>query len=142
MAFGAKTLVAIAAPTIPPVRVTADNLLADVANFDCLNPIEKKALMVYVLAKQANANGKTDYSLSTAAILDALVQDTKAYLGGIPTNDLDSAKLAIMWQNSNTAGASNSTDVDTLRGLLSNLSNRTDDELDRMLLYLRLYNAA
>lgn len=140
MSFGAKTLVAISAPTIPPVRGTNDNLLTDIARFDSLNIIEKKAIAVHILAKQANASGNTAYALATAANLDALIQDTKAYLGNVPVGDLQSAWLAIMWQNSNTAGAANSTDVDTLRGLVKILSKQSEETLDRILLYLRLYS--
>jgi hypothetical protein len=138
MAFGAKTLVAISAPSIPPTRTSADNLLTDIAKFNALTLIEKKAIMVLCLAAEVNATQSIgNYSPASGSKLDALMQDSNAYIGNVPTSDLLSAQAAIMWQNS---ASGLSSDIDTLRGQVQGLVQYSEEELDRSLLYLRLLN--
>jgi hypothetical protein len=127
------TLVALPQITPPPNRESNAALLQNIAVLSALNPKERLALAVYFRAKElANdtTNPLTNYDPAIVGDVTALVS--------IPVGDLPIVALAIDWANSKSVYAALPSDVDTLRGLLGHLARRDDDELRRILLYLRL----
>ena len=135
------TLVALPQITPPPNRESNAALLQNIAVLSALNPKERLALAVYFRAKElANdtTNPLTNYDPAIVGDVTALVQDAKTVMGSIPVGDLPIVALAIDWANSKSVYAALPSYVDTLRGLLGHLARRDDDELRRILLYLRL----
>jgi hypothetical protein len=131
------TLVALPQITPPPNRESNAALLQNIAVLSALNPKERLALAVYFRAKEL-ANDTTNPLTNYDPAIVGDVQDAKTVMGSIPVGDLPIVALAIDWANSKSVYAALPSDVDTLRGLLGHLARRDDDELRRILLYLRL----
>jgi hypothetical protein len=135
------TLVALPQITPPPTRVSNAALLTNIAALHALNPREMKALRVYVRMKEVANDASsplTGYDPATEGAITALFQDAKAVYGSIPIGDLPYAALAVDIANCKAVYGALSYDVNTLRGLLGRLVDRTEDELDRAAAYLRL----
>lgn len=129
---------------VPPPNINSNaSLLTDIERFAALNPKEMMALQVWLRAKElANdaSSPLTTYDPATALGMMKLIQDTQTVFGNIPTGDLKRASLAIDWANCKAVFASLATDVDALRAS-SNINlivDKSEDELLRMMLYLRL----
>ena len=138
-----KTLVSLPQITPPPNINSNASLLTDIARFEALNPKERLAMAVYFRAKElANdaSSPLTNYDPDTASNRRALVQDAQTVFGNIPTGDLAIASLAIDWANSKGVYAALPSDVDALSILAGIVAfrERSEDELRRILLYLRL----
>ena len=137
----AITLIALPQITPPPTRESNAALLTNIEALKCLNPREQKALRVYCRMKElANdaSSPLTNYDPAVEANRTALFQDSKAVFGNIPTGDLPLAGLAVDIANCKAVYGALSYDVNTLRGLLGQMVDKTDDELDRAAAYLRL----
>ena len=136
-----KNLTALPQITPPPTRSSNDALLTDIAAFRGLNPREALAARVYFRMKELANDGSsplTNYDPATPGNITALFQDSKTVLGSIPVGDLSYASLAIDWANSKAVYGALPSEVDAIRALLGNLVTRTDDELHRAAMYLRL----
>ena len=146
----AKTLVSL--PQITPTPNINSNaaLLTDIERMAALNPKELLAVRVYCRAKElANDTDSplTQYDPDTASCRRALVQDSQTVFGNIPAGDLNSAigdldraEAVIDWANAKAVYASLPSDVDSLSVLTGvvDFRERSEDELRRILLYLRL----
>lgn len=138
-----KILVSLPQITPPPNINSNNALLTDIARFEVLNPKERLAFAVYFRAKElANDSSSplTNYDPDTAANRRALVQDSQTVFGNIPTGDLAIASLAIDWANSKAVYAALPSDVDAISVLdgVKSFRERSEDELRRILLYLRM----
>jgi len=146
----AKTLVTISQITPPPTINSNAALLTDIERLAALDPKELLAVRVYCMAKElANDTSSplTQYDPDTASCRRALVQDAQTVFGNIPAGDLNSAiydldraEAAIDWANAKAVYASLPSDVDALSVLAGVVAfrERSEDELRRILLYLRL----
>lgn len=135
-----KTLVALPQITPPPTLNSNAALLTNISRFNALNPEEKLALRVYFLATElANqaTNPITTYNPTVSGATEKLVQDAQTVYGTIPTCDLETAALVIDWANAKAVFGGLSSDVDTLRQLVLHMAARSNDELNRIILYLR-----
>lgn len=135
------TLTALGQFSIPVDRESNAALLTDISVFNALSQRERNAIRVYCLAKELankSATPVTRYDPATAAGIGALAQDTETTFGPIAKDNLQSAQSAIDWANAKVVFSTLSTDLETLRGQVQTLVNFTDDELERMLLFLRL----
>jgi hypothetical protein len=136
-----KTLVPLPQITPPPNINSNLALLTDISRFDALNPKEMLALEVYFRAKELANDASapiTTYDPSSEGALIKLVQDSKTVFGNIPTGDLKTASLVIDWANCKAVYAALPSEVDALRALVHMLAERPNDELRRILLYLRM----
>lgn len=137
----AITLIALPQITPTPTRESNAALLTNIEALKCLNPREQKALRLYVRAKELANDGSsplTNYDPATVRNIDALFQDAKTVFGNIPSGDMPLACLAVDISNCKAVYGALSYDVNTLRGLLGQIVDRSDDELDRAAAYLRL----
>lgn len=135
------TLLALPQIVTPATRSSNDALLSNIAAFNALNAREKLALSVYFMARQLQQNAVSptaQYDPDVAAKVQTLVQDAEAVMGNIPTGDLDSASVAICFSNALSPFPATPTDIDTLRDLVKDLCNHSEEELRRICLYLRL----
>ncbi len=136
--------VLVSTPQItPPPNINSNNaIVTNIERFAVLNPKERLALRVWLVAKElANdtTSPLTTYDPATASKVMALIQHANTFFGNVPTGDLEIAKLAIDWANCKEVFGALATDVDSLRagtnmGLLSAAS---EDSLLRMYLYLK-----
>ena len=144
-----KTLAIISQVTPPATLASNATTLANVSALAALNPKDLLALQVFLRTIElANDSSSpvTTYNLgsgSNAAIVTAaqkLIQDAKTYMGQIPVGDLRRVSAAIDWNNAKAVSAGISTDVDTLRNMygMSQIVDLSEDEMVRILLYLRL----
>jgi hypothetical protein len=138
-----KILVSLPQITPPPKINSNAALLTDISRFLALNPKEMLAFAVYFRAKElANdaSSPLTNYDPDVAADRSALVQDAKTVFGNIPARDLRAASLAIDWTNSKAVYAALPSDVDAISVLdgVKSFRERSEDELRRILMYLRL----
>jgi hypothetical protein len=127
--------------TPPPTLSSNDALLTDISAFKGLNPREALAARVYFRMKELANDASaplTNYDPSVPGNITALFQDSKTVFGSIPVGDLPYASLAIDWANSKAVYGALPSEVDAIRALLGNLVTRTDDELQRAAMYLRL----
>ena len=142
-----KTLIALPQITTPTIAARLP-LETDIARLSALNPRELLALAVYLRAKElANDTSYplTKYDPDTLAARILLKQDATTIFGPLPTGDLMRASVAIDWANCKAIAALSSesalsSDVDTLGALAGVVAFRewTEDDLRRILLYLRL----
>lgn len=129
--------------TPTPTRASNESLLTNISRLASLNPRERLALKVYLMAKELANDGTsplTTYDPDTDSKVSALVQDSKTVFGSIPTGDIATALLAIDWANCKAVYGALSTDVDTLltKAGVARLREYSEDELVRMAAYLRL----
>ena len=137
-----KTLIALPQITTPTIAARLP-LETDIARLSALNPRELLALAVYLRAKElANDSSShlTKYDPDTLAARILLKQDATTIFGPLPTGDLMRASVAIDWANCQAVYGAISSDVDTLCALAGVVAFRewTEDDLRRILLYLRL----
>jgi hypothetical protein len=137
-----KTLIALPQITTPTISARLP-LETDIARLSALNPRELLALAVYLRAKElANDSSSplTKYDPDTLAARILLKQDATTIFGPLPTGDLMRASVAIDWANCKAVYGAISSDVDTLGALAGVVAFRewTEDDLRRILLYLRL----
>ena len=137
-----KTLIALPQITTPTIAARLP-LETDIARLSALNPRELLALAVYLRAKElANdaSHPLTKYDPDTLAARILLKQDATTIFGPLPTGDLMRASVAIDWANCQAVYGAISSDVDTLCALAGVVAFRewTEDDLRRILLYLRL----
>jgi hypothetical protein len=136
-----KTLVALPQIVPPPNIDSNAALLTNIARFSALNPKEKLALARYFRQKEL-ANDSTSpittYDPATPGGDRKLVQDAQTVFGNIPNFDLMTASLAIDWANCKAVYGALPSEVDALRALVHDSCNRSEDELRRELLYLRM----
>lgn len=137
-----KTLIALPQITTPTIAARLP-LETDIARLSALNPRELLALAVYLRAKElANDSSSplTKYNPDTLAARILLKQDATTIFGPLPTGDLMRASVAIDWANCQAVYGAISSDVDTLGALAGVVAFRewTEDDLRRILLYLRL----
>jgi len=137
-----KTLIALPQITTPTIAARLP-LETDIARLSALNPRELLALAVYLRAKElANDSSSplTKYDPDTLAARILLKQDATTIFGPLPTGDLMRASVAIDWANCKAVYGAISSDVDTLGALAGVVAFRewTEDDLRRILLYLRL----
>jgi len=137
-----KTLIALPQITTPTIAARLP-LETDIARLSALNPRELLALAVYLRAKElANDSSSplTKYNPDTLAARILLKQDATTIFGPLPTGDLMRASVAIDWANCKAVYGAISSDVDTLGALAGVVAFRewTEDDLRRILLYLRL----
>ena len=138
-----KTLVALPQITPPPNINSNAQLLTDIARLEALNPKERMAIAVWLRAKElANdaSSPLTNYDPATTINVIRLIQDAKTVFGNIPTGDLPRASLAIDWANCTSVFGATPSEVDLLRAVanINLLVDRPEDELVRILLYLRM----
>jgi hypothetical protein len=137
-----KTLIALPQITTPTIAARLP-LETDIARLSALNPRELLALAVYLRAKElANDSSSplTKYDPDTLAARILLKQDATTIFGPLPTGDLMRASVAIDWANCKAVYGAISSDVDALGALAGVVALRewTEDDLRRILLYLRL----
>ena len=137
-----KTLIALPQITTPTIAARLP-LETDIARLSALNPRELLALAVYLRAKELANDASyplTKYDPDTLAARILLKQDATTIFGPLPTGDLMRASVAIDWANCQAVYGAISSDVDTLGALAGVVAFRewTEDDLRRILLYLRL----
>lgn len=137
-----KTLIALPQITTPTIAARLP-LETDIARLSALNPRELLALAVYLRAKELANDASyplTKYDPDTLAARILLKQDATTIFGPLPTGDLMRASVAIDWANCKAVYGAISSDVDTLGALAGVVDFRewTEDDLRRILLYLRL----
>ena len=137
-----KTLIALPQITTPTIAARLP-LETDIARLSALNPRELLALAVYLRAKElANDSSSplTKYDPDTLAARILLKQDATTIFGPLPTGDLMRASVAIDWANCSAVYGAIPSDVDALGALAGVVAFRewTEDDLRRILLYLRL----
>ena len=137
-----KTLIALPQITTPTIAARLP-LETDIARLSALNPMELLALAVYLRAKELANDASyplTKYDPDTLAARILLKQDATTIFGPLPTGDLMRASVAIDWANCQAVYGAISSDVDTLGALAGVVAFRewTEDDLRRILLYLRL----
>jgi 4'-phosphopantetheinyl transferase EntD len=137
-----KTLIALPQITTPTIAARLP-LETDIARLSALNPRELLALAVYLRAKELANDASyplTKYDPDTLAARILLKQDATTIFGPLPTGDLMRASVAIDWANCKAVYGAISSDVDTLGALAGVVAFRewTEDDLRRILLYLRL----
>lgn len=138
-----KILISLPQITPPAKLADANPLLTNISRLSALNPKELMALAVYMRAKELASDSSsplTNYDPDVLSKRIALVQDSKAVIGNIPTGDIRRASTAIDWSNCKAVYGALPSDVDTLGALAGVAYFRTfsEDELLRMALYLRL----
>jgi 4'-phosphopantetheinyl transferase EntD len=137
-----KTLIALPQITTPTIAARLP-LETDIARLSALNPRELRALAVYLRAKELANDASyplTKYDPDTLAARILLKQDATTIFGPLPTGDMMRASVAIDWANCKAVYGAISSDVDTLGALAGVVAFRewTEDDLRRILLYLRL----
>jgi 4'-phosphopantetheinyl transferase EntD len=137
-----KTLIALPQITTPTIAARLP-LETDIARLSALNPRELLALAVYLRAKELAHDASyplTKYDPDTLAARILLKQHATTIFGPLPTGDLMRASVAIDWANCQAVYGAISSDVDTLGALAGVVAFRewTEDDLRRILLYLRL----
>jgi 4'-phosphopantetheinyl transferase EntD len=137
-----KTLIALPQITTPTIAARLP-LETDIARLSALNPRELLALAVYLRAKELANDASyplTKYDPDTLSARILLKQDATTIFGPLPTGDLMRASVAIDWANCKAVYGAISSDVDTLGALAGVVAFRewTEDDLRRILLYLRL----
>ena len=137
-----KTLIALPQITTPTIAARLP-LETDIARLSALNPRELLALAVYLRAKELAIGAPyplTKYDPDTLAARILLKQDATTIFGPLPTGDLMRASVAIDWANCSAVYGAIPSDVDALGALAGVVAFRewTEDDLRRILLYLRL----
>jgi hypothetical protein len=98
-----------------------------------LSEHDRKVLQVWFMAKQLAAIGGTNYT----ADLETLASDSNSLTCGFQPDDMATSELVIEKNNAVSAGASISSDKDTLAGDVKCLDNYSDFALNQMILNLR-----
>jgi hypothetical protein len=116
---------------------TRDTLVASSKCFTVKNlePHHRDALLVYFMVKELAAIGGTDYS---AALTSTLLTDSVALAKTLNADERSAAVLAIAYNNAVAAGASVSTNINTLMGNIKCLVNVPDLEAMKLLLLCKL----
>lgn len=132
------TLEQVAAPGATPITPNASSSKAFVNNYYKLSDgniseRDRKTIdilgLIYKLTNAGGANYKTNHA--------GLIQDSQVYTGGISQFNLETAMAADDWNTGNVADATLSTDVPTLLKEGRDLQNKSAEELDRIIAFLR-----
>ncbi len=132
------TIETIAAPGATPISPNAssqksfDNDYAKLGVGNISNR-DRKTISILGLIYELNAAGGANYKTNHAG----LIQDSTVYTGGISMFNLCTAMAATDWNGGVAADATLSTDVPTLLNEGRDLDNKSEDELDRMIAFLR-----
>lgn len=95
---------------------------------------QRKLLKIWYMANELATNGGTDY---TAVLGSTLITDSNTYIQLATPDEMMTADIALDATNATTAGASLSTDYDTLMGSVAPLTKATERQLDGIILYLK-----
>ena len=108
-----------------------------------LDAQKRKSLLIWFKVNELAAIGGTDYRTVLAS---TLIRDATTFAGQATSpsvtdsydvgTQFDQAKLAIAFNSATTAGASLSTNINTLMGSIAPLSKATERQLDSILIML------
>jgi hypothetical protein len=128
----------IAAPGATPIARDAASQKSFVNDYyklavPDLSTRDRKTISILGLIYELTAAGGANYKSNHAG----LIQDSTVYTGGISLFSLCTAMAATDWNGGKAADATLSTDISTLLGEGRDLDNKSEDELDRMIAFLR-----
>lgn len=131
------TLETIAAPGATPIAVggsSAKSFVNDYSKINVPNLSDRDRKTIWILGKvyELAHNGGANYKSNHAG----LIQDSKVYTGGISQFDLVSGLAADAWNAGVAADNTLSTNIPTLLNEGRDLSQKSDDELDRIIAFL------
>jgi hypothetical protein len=132
------TVETIAAPGATPVTRNATSQKSFVNDYyklavPNLSTRDRKTISILGLIYELTAAGGANYKSNHAG----LIQDSTVYTGGISLFSLCTAMAATDWNGGRAADATLSNDLPTLMKEGRDLDNKSEDELDRIIAFLR-----
>jgi hypothetical protein len=132
------TLEQIAAPGATPIAANATSAKSFANDYyklvnQNISTRDRKTIDILGLIYKLNNAGGANYKSNHAG----LIQDATVYTGGISRFDLCVAMAALDWNTGNVADGTLSTDIPTLTKEGRDLDNLAEEQLDRIIAFLR-----